>query len=142
MNQVGSSRAQGNGMTGALLGVAGGGFAWMVVTGLVIGSPGASALAVLLGLLCFLGGMRLFRARPERRLTVFGLAILWVSAFDLIFVQLYYDEIPDTVGGITTGKEMLSSLVLTIALAILTLLGVALVAWDLRQGKGGTGGGR
>ena len=120
-------------MTGGLIGTAGGGFAWLVITGFVIGSPLVSLLAVILGLVCFAGGMILFRARPERRLTVVGLAIVWTALFNVVFVNAVYDQIPDSVGGITTGKGAFNSFSLTLLMAALAVSGFALVAWDLMR---------
>lgn len=117
-------------MAGGLLGTTGGGFAWVVVTGFVTGTPIVSLLAVILGVVCFAGSMALFRARPERRLMIIGLAFIWIALFNIIFINLIYNRIPDTVAGITTGKEALSSLNLTVLMAAFAVLGFAMVARD------------
>ncbi len=129
------SNPETNGMTGGLLGTAGGGFAWIVITGFVIGAPIVSGLAVILGLVCFAGGMVLFRAQPQRRLTVIGLAIIWVALFNVIFVNFYYERIPDTIGGITSGKGAWSSQSVTVLMAVLAVVGFGIVAWEfVRKG--------
>ena len=101
-------------MAAGLLVAAGGGFAWLVVLGRVVGSPNASGLAVLMGLAGFVGGMTLFRAMREPRPMVIGLALIWVSLLNVIFFKLFFDRIPETIGGAATGKGSWGTFSLTV----------------------------
>lgn len=132
------SQPQAQGMVGALIGSMGGGFAWLVMTGFVIGSPIVSVLAIVIGVVGFIGGMKIVQACPERRLTIVGLGLIWIALFNVVFVNHVYERIPETVGGMTTGKHVLDALSLTVIVAAIGLVGFGIVMRDLLHQRSST----
>jgi hypothetical protein len=110
-------------MIGSMVGITVGGLSWIVLLGFVTGSPIAVIVPIVVGCVCWFVGMKLYMARPERWQGVIGLATLWIIAFNLVFVNLMWKQIPDAVAGITTGKSYLALPFINILLLGLSMLG-------------------
>ena len=97
---------------GGLIGALAGGFAWILLLGIAIGSPvlivGAPA-AFLIGYF----GLK----RP-------GPVVVWIAAANAAAVNLYYAEIPDHAFGIATNKGSLPLWLLNLCLVGLAGLGI------------------
>ena len=88
---------------GGLIGALAGGFAWILLLGIAIGSP------VLIGYF----GLK----RP-------GPVVVWIAAANAAAVNLYYAEIPDHAFGIATNKGSLPLWLLNLCLVGLAGLGI------------------
>ena len=118
-------------MLGSLVGGTVGGFGWVVLFGIANRSLLMTGVPLIVGAICVTVGMRLFDARPQRQFAIAGLAELWIVLFDLLFVNLWYDKIPETLAGITTGKAQWSLLSLNLFLLVFSMLGFACVIKDI-----------
>ena len=98
--------------TGGRVGANLGGFAWMLLLGIATGNWILIAGPVLLALV----GIKWLR-KP-------GHVALWVVAWSVVAVNVYYDNIPERVLGVSTGKEVMSLLFANILLGAALVLGI------------------
>jgi hypothetical protein len=107
-------------MKGAVWGPLFGGFAWILLLGIVL----RSVPLIIGSILATVAGGVLLR-RP-------GTIVLWIAGGNLLVVNLYYECIPETAFGISTGKEAISLWLLNTAIVALALVG----SWLLIRRRG------
>jgi hypothetical protein len=78
--------------------------AWMFLLGFALGEPVLIIAPIATGALCGGVGLWLFKVRPRRYLGICGLAGLWLVMLNGILANAYFDRIPETLGGMSTGK--------------------------------------
>ena len=89
-----------------------GGFAWMLLLGIATGNWVLIAGPVLLAFV----GIKWLR-KP-------GHVALWVVGWSALAINFYYDDIPERFLGISTGKEVMSLLLVNIVLGAVLVLGI------------------
>ena len=118
-------------VTGAVVG----GLCWLVIMGIALKSWTCILIPVFLGAFCLYGVIKLYSRHPTRKFTIIGLAILWLVIINFISVNALYDSIPDTLGGISTGKNQISLNMLNLYLGIFSLAGFIFIIVDILGGK-------
>ncbi|MBU9888400.1 MAG: hypothetical protein KTQ49_00840 [Candidatus Omnitrophica bacterium] len=94
---------------------------WMVLLGFSLRSWTLILVPAIAAVLCGGIGLWLLWARPERSMGIFGLIGLWLVLLNGIFANAYYDRIPETLGGISTGKGDLALFQINVFLGVLML---------------------
>lgn len=122
-------------MLGASAGCSLGAITWLIVLGFQIGSVFIIMTSLLWGGICVWGMVRLYDAHPERMLAIIGLGIVWLILLNIVFVNIYYDQIPDMAGGVSTGKDLFSLARLNTLFCIVGAIGVGLMVIDIIRGK-------
>ena len=118
---------------GTTAGITLGGTAWLIVLGIAVKSQFIIMLPILFGALCIFGSLYLYHRYPERKFAINGAAILWLIVWNSILANALYDKIPDSVGGITTGKNQFSLAQVNVILIALTVLGMWFLIKDIMQ---------
>jgi hypothetical protein len=116
---------------GAMLGVAFGGFTWVVVAGNLIHDPRVSIGGALLGIAAWLVGGTLMTRYPARRMTVLGIVILFVILVDWGFLAVVLPRLPEQGGSIYVGTSRSAYVMLQPTLLIMGVVATGLVMWDL-----------
>ena len=124
------TRSERIGIIGGFVGAAFGSVAWLIVFGIIVRWPFAAAAPFVLAGLGVIGAIRLLDAYPERRLTAAGLLLLWIAAINLVFLNVLWDRIPETVNRMPTGKTPTGMLWATVVILGLAALGLALFVKD------------
>lgn len=120
---------------GSMLGIALGGFTWVVVAGNLVHKPIIGLGGALVGVaVWWLGGRSLLRY-PARRVTVMGIVILFVVLADWAFLGAVLPLIPEG-GSIFLGTSRSSYTMLQPILLTGGLVGTGLVLWDLLRQRG------
>lgn len=120
---------------GSMLGIALGGFTWVVVAGNLIHKPVIGLGGALAGAaVWWIGGRALLRY-PERRATVMGIVILFVVLVDWAFLGAVLPRIPEG-GSLYLGTSRSAYTMLQPILLVGGLVGTALVMWDLLGQRG------
>jgi len=119
---------------GFIMGTAGatlGALLWLVILGIVIRSILLIVLPVIFGLTCVVAAVKLYSMRPQKKLSIMGLAILWLIFWNSLLANFYYERIPQNVGTLTTGKNQFSLMHINIMLAVFFLAGCVLIVKDI-----------
>lgn len=116
---------------GGMLGLAFGGFTWVVVAGNLIHQPAVSLAGVGLGSLVWFVGGSLLARHPARRALVVGLAILFVALVDRALLAVVLPRLPAEGGSIYIGTSRSAYAMLQPILVIGALGGAGLALWDL-----------
>lgn len=123
------------GIVGGSIGSAIGGTAWLIVIGIYIKSLPIVLITVVGAILCITGAIKLFSINPARKFSILGLLILWLVVLNFAMGNIIYDRIPDTIGGISTGKEQFSLVQFNIFLAMMSILGFFFIVKDILSKK-------
>jgi len=118
---------------GAVIGIVAGSLSWMIVFGFVVGTPLVSCLVAALGIIAGVAAFKLLAAYDQRRLSIMGALIALMVSVNLFFLNNFYDRIPSSMGGITTGKECVSLCSLNSLLAAFMAAGLALIVIDIAK---------
>ncbi len=116
---------------GAMLGIAFGGFTWVVVAGNLIHQPAVSLSGVVLGSLVWVVGGWLLVRHPVRRALIMGCVILFVAIVDRALLAVVLPRLPAEGGSIYIGTSRSAYVLLEPILLIAGLAGAGLVLWDL-----------
>lgn len=119
------------GIGGSILGAT----LWLVILGIVIKSTLLIILPVIFGIICFYTAMWSYNRRPERKLSIIGLAIIWLVFWNMLLCNYYYTMIPQNIGSITTGKEQFSLVQVNVMFIIFFLVGCGMVLRDIVKVK-------
>lgn len=123
---------------GLFAGVAGvtlGATAWLILLGSAIRSAVLIVLPVIFGIVCVYAVIRLYSAKPGRKLSIMGLAVIWLIFWNAILCNLYFDKIPQSIGNISTGKDQLSLVQINGMFVLFFLIGCGLILADIiREG--------
>jgi len=103
----------------------------MLILGLALADPLLIAAGPVLAALTIVGAARIMR-RPERHPILAPVLFVWIGGFNLLFLNLYFAEIPKNVAGLSTGKTPNLRLLLTVMLASL-VIGGALMFFSRRR---------
>jgi len=114
----------------SMLGIAFGGFTWVVVAGNLIHEPSVSLAGALLGVGVLIVGGRALLRYPARRGLVMGIAVLFVVFADWAFLRIVLPRIPEG-GSIYVGTSRSAYAALQPILIVAGLAGSGLVLWDL-----------
>jgi hypothetical protein len=115
---------------GSMLGIAFGGFTWVVVAGNLIHEPAVSLAGALFGAGVALAGGRALARYPARRGLVTGIVVLFVVLVDWAFLGIVLPRIPAG-GSIVVGTSRSAYAMLPPILIVGGLAGTGLVLWDL-----------
>jgi hypothetical protein len=115
---------------GGMLGIALGGFTWVVVAGNLVHQPSVSLAGALLAAGVWLVGGRTLLRYPARRGLVMGIAILFVVCADWALLGIVLPRVPEG-GSIYVGTSRSAYAVLQPILIAAGLAGTGLVLWDL-----------
>ena len=110
-----------------------GGLLWILVLGISVGSYRITVVPIILAAFCVLFVINFSRTYPERFVSIIGLVILLVASANMVFLNCFYSLIPDQVGGITTGKDMVALPILNALIAFFVLAGILLIVRDGRK---------
>ena len=116
---------------GAMLGIAFGGFTWVVVAGNLIHEPILSLAGAVIGLAVGLAGGSSLVRYPERRGLVLGAVMLFVVLVDWAFLAVVLPRLPEQGGSIYFGTSRSAYVLLQPILLIGGVAGTGLVLWDL-----------
>ena len=108
-----------------------GGLFWVVIMEIALRSWFHALIPVFLGGLCIFGVIKLYNRRPERKLAIIGLAILWLVVINFIFINVLYDSVPNILWGVSTGKNQISLYMLNLYMGIFSLAGFIFVIADI-----------
>lgn len=111
---------------GAAIGIMGGvlgSIIWLFIAGLAINSPLYAFVPAFCGLAGGFFALFLLTRRPERRMPIAGGTILWLVAINFVFGNLIFDQIPESLWGMSTGKAAFSRLHLNLLFLAMSLLG-------------------
>jgi hypothetical protein len=110
-----------------------GGFCWIAVLGFATGLVGVAVVASL----AMIGGVGalVYAANrfPERHLSIIGWLATTISASNFAALHLLYDKIPESVGGMATGKDSTSLFPILVMIAVFFTIGVYLILKDSRK---------
>lgn len=112
-----------------------GGVLWLVILGVVLKSLLLILVPFLLGIVCFILVVVLSNRYPEKYLAILGMVIVFITFINLLFVNLFFDKIPDTIGGITTGKAGFNIIQINLLLGAMLLIGFFLSLKDILKKK-------
>ncbi len=112
-----------------------GGLSWIVVLGVALGSFWVVAMAVFVGILGFVVTVIFLNHSSERYFLMMGSLMSGLALANIAAINLFYERIPETINGITTGKESLSLPVINLFLILLLLAGLFFVFKDLLKKK-------
>lgn len=119
------------GLIGGTIGTAIGGTSWLIILGISLKSILLATVPVLWGLIGVIAVIKLYDINPERKFLIIGAGILWIIVLNFILGNILYDKIPDTLGGMSTGKDQLSLLHINIFLGLILLLGFWFILRDI-----------
>ncbi|MEE8107407.1 MAG: hypothetical protein V3T86_17870 [Planctomycetota bacterium] len=127
-----SRKATARSIRSGVAGAAIGSTAWLLILGLAISDPLLIAAAPVLALLTIVGAEGIMR-RPERHPILTPSLFVWIGGFNLLFLNLYFEEIPKHVAGISTGKTPNVRLLLNVMLASIVIGGILMFFSRRRQ---------
>ncbi len=110
-----------------------GGVSWLVISGIVIGSPLVWGLSLGAGLSLWLAARYAFGARPERWSTILGVAMLCVLLVNALLLDPVWDRIPERLLGVPTGQSTVPLLQIRLTLGLLAALALTLIARDFQK---------
>jgi drug/metabolite transporter (DMT)-like permease len=117
-------RGQNIGIFLGLLGAVLGGLLWIIITGIVLKSAIFIVIPAVLMILSIVIVYLCYKKYPGKWLLILGILIIFLVAVNFIFANILYQSIPDSVGGITTGKNEMSLLQVNIFLGIFAFWGI------------------
>jgi len=104
-----------------------GGFSWMLLLGAVLGDVALLFLAAG-GLLAGLaGGLRLMTRFPRQQRRVTGGGLIWMALWSGTVLAVWWDRIPESVGGMTTGKSTAGAIAAGCVLAAVAIVGARML---------------
>ncbi len=115
------------GVSGATLGAT----LWLILLGVAISSSVLTLFPMVFGIVCVYGVIKLYNARPQRKLSITGLAVIWLILWNAILCNLYFDRIPEMIGNISTGKEQISLIQVNGMFVVFFLVGFGLILADI-----------
>lgn len=115
------------GLVGAVLGS----LFWLIALGAALKSWWLIIAPIVLSLICIIVAIILYSKVPKKILSIIGLVVLWVVNVNFIFVNALYNEIPETLNGVSTGKAQMSLASINIFLAAALLVGFYLIIKDI-----------
>ena len=116
---------------GSMLGVAFGGFTWVIVAGRLIHDPVVSLAGALTGIAVWLLAGTVLARYPARRIAVLGIVFLFVALIDWAFLAAVLPRLPTEGGSIYVGTSRSAYVLLQPILIAVGLAGTGLVLWDL-----------
>lgn len=119
------------GLIGGAVGATVGGLSWLIILGIVLKSPLYTVLPILWGIVCIVAVVKLYAINPQRFCAIIGTAILWIMVLNIMLGNMLYESIPDTVGGMSTGKEQMSLLMINVFMALFLVPGFFLLVRDI-----------
>lgn len=119
---------------GSMLGIAFGGFTWVVVAGNLIHDSRISLAGAVLGAAVWVVGGRALLRSPAHRTMVMGIVILFVVLADWALLAIVLPRLPEQGGSIYVGTSRSAYAMLRPILLVSGLFGTGLVLWDLFGG--------
>lgn len=119
---------------GLIFGIAGsalGATLWLVILGVIIKSTLLIVLPIIVGALCIYATIKFYNIQPNKKSSIFGLAIIWLIFWNMLLCNLYFDKIPQSVGAMTTGKTLFSLIQINVMFLIFFLIGCGLIIRDI-----------
>jgi hypothetical protein len=116
---------------GSMLGVAFGGFTWVVVAGHLAHDPAVTWGGYLMGFAVWLVGGTVLARYPARRIAVLGTVFLFVALVDWAALAAVLPRLPEQGGSIYVGTSRAAYVMLQPILIAVGLTGTGLVLWDL-----------
>lgn len=123
------------GIIGGTIGATIGGTAWLIIGGISMKSPLCILVPILWGLICIIAVLKLYNINPKRKFLIVGASLLWLVVLNFALGNILYDKIPDTLAGMSTGKEQFSLVKLNIFLGLMSLLGFYFLIKDILEKK-------
>lgn len=123
------------GVVGGTIGGTIGGTAWLIIGGISIKSSITISIPIIWGLICVVAVIKLYNISPKRKFAIIGLGLLWLVILNFILGNIIYDKLPDTLGGISAGKELFSLTRLNIFLGFASLFGFYFLIKDILEKK-------
>lgn len=119
---------------GACVGAACGAIGWMVVLGIAIRELLLIVVPPIWAIVGVYAALRIYVFAPPHRNSAIGVALLWFIVLNVIALNVYYESIPNTIWGFSTGKDVISLPSANLILGAVTLLGCWLLLKNyLRQ---------
>ena len=119
------------GLIGGAIGTTIGGTSWLIILGISMKSILLATVPVLWGLVGVIAVIKFYDINPERKFLIIGAGILWIVVLNFILGNILYDKIPDTLAGMSTGKDQFSLLQINIFLGLISLLGFYFILRDI-----------
>jgi len=101
-----------------------GGLLWIVIAGIAIKSILFIVIPAVLIMIFISATTVLYNRYPALWLIIIGMLILCLAAANFIFLNLVFTQIPDSLGGIDTGKNQYALIQLNIFLGIFSFSGL------------------
>ena len=123
------------GLVWGVVGASLGSLAWAVLLGISIGSFGVAIAAAAGAAACIILSIKAYELKPERKLSIIGVSLVWLALLNIVFLNILYERIPEMVGGISTGKSQISLPALNVFLGAFFLAGLILFMTDIVRKK-------
>ncbi len=123
------------GIWAGILGTVFGCTAWMALLGAALKDPVLILAPAAVALLCVVAGFWFLNTCPDRLAGIFGLMGLWLMMLNAMIINIYYDRIPETIGGVTTGKSPTGLLEANFFIVVLALVSSGFVIYELLRKK-------
>jgi len=101
-----------------------GGLLWIVIAGIAIKSILFIVIPAVLIMIFISATTVLYNRYPALWLIIIGMLILCLATANFIFLNLVFTQIPDSLGGIDTGKNQYALIQLNIFLGIFSFSGL------------------
>jgi len=124
--------------TGIIAGSAGaifGSLIWIIILGITLKSIYIAVIPMILGLLAFLVVVFIANKKPDKFLRITGVLLVYISGINLVFLNFLFNRIPDTIGGVSTGKSLFTLLQLNFFVGIFLIAGIIILIKDFRASK-------
>lgn len=128
------------GVIAGIIGATVGAYGWALLLGIVIKDPLLIILPMLFGLICVFGFLKMRRDFPEKRWTVIGVAVVWLSLTNMVFFNTHYTRIPDQLYHgdsklllvlFSTNKAQFNPLVVNLLFGIVLIVGLVFILIDV-----------
>jgi len=101
-----------------------GGLLWIIIAGIAIKSILFIVIPAVLIVIFISATIVLYNRYPALWLIIIGMLILCLTTANFIFLNLVFTQIPDSLGGIDTGKNQYTLIQLNIFLGIFSFSGL------------------
>lgn len=114
----------------SLVGVVGGGLAWLIVAGLALNQALFVWLPAGLIVLCTIGSYLLTLKAPQHCLAIIGGVIIIVGLTNLVLGNSIYPNLPTHFGSVSTGVEQISQTGINVIFGAVIAIGVVTAILD------------
>jgi hypothetical protein len=118
-----------------------GSFLWIFL----IGAAAQMLWACFFSILCTAAGIyfpyKLYKKNSLRLLSAAAVLLIWIIMVNIIAINCVYDYIPDKIGSIDTGKNLISLKTINCVLALILIFPILMVVFDIYKIRKGQNSG-